>query len=348
MDVSILARYPIHPQTSEYLRSKNVTLDDLVTSSAYEQARDAGRRRVMDALVDGEVHERPMGSEVDGIVELLSYVVARIIVSCTADDHLIQRYSLAEAVTIQHRLNDENFNFVLEMADLLGIKAIETSDSRISIHFSDFLKHSSQMRSEEWNLVGQDLMDGRVTINQTRMVRLIQHAVQEKITGELPLTVNDRIIEAFEPAIDAVREEIAKRKAQYEKESYGKVSFLRLPPCMKKLMGMMKKGENVPHVGRFGLTSFLHTIGMRNEEIVGIFSVSPDFNEHLARYQIDHITGKTSGIEYLPPECGTMISRGVCFDADSLCKKKWMTHPLSYYRIKGKKKPKRPSSKNSD
>ena len=69
-----------------------------------------------------------------------------------------------------------------------------------------------------------------------------------------------------------------------------------------------------------------------------IFSSSPDFNEQLARYQVDHITGMSSGIEYLPPECDTMKSRGVCFDPDSLCKKSWLTHPLSYYRIKGKKK----------
>jgi DNA primase large subunit len=101
----------------------------------------------------------------------------------------------------------------------------------------------------------------------------------ERIESELPLPVNDSIIPAFSNSIDLVREEVARRKAQFEKENYGKVSFLRLPPCMKKLLDMMKSGQNVPHVGRFALTSFLHTIGMSNDEIVAVFSSSPDFKE---------------------------------------------------------------------
>ena len=338
MDLGDLARYPFMPETSAYLKEKEITLDDLVNSSAYSQARDAGRRRVMEAFVDGEVQDRAPRSEVDQIVEVLSYVVARIIVSCTADDLLVQRYGLAEAVTAQRRLLDDNLDFNISVAAFLNLDIVQLNATEVSLHFSDYLKHSSQMRSEEWKLVNQEMENGRIALDHTRLARLLQHAIQEKITGELPLPVNDKIIEAFSSAIDLVKIEIEKKKAAFEKESYGKVSFLRLPPCMKVLLDMMKKGQNVPHVGRFGLTAFLHTIGMTNDEIVAVFSSSPDFKEQLARYQIDHITGKSSGIEYLPPECDTMKSRGVCFDPDSLCNRKWMHHPLTYYRVKGKKK----------
>jgi DNA primase large subunit len=116
---------------------------------------------------------------------------------------------------------------------------------------------------------------------------------------------------------------------------------------MKELLDMMKKGQNVPHVGRFALTSFLHTIGMSNDEIIAVFSSSPDFKEQLARYQIDHITGKSSGVEYLPPECSTMKTQGVCFNPDSLCKRKWLHHPLTYYSAKGKKRDK-PTAKKPE
>jgi DNA primase large subunit len=226
------------------------------------------------------------------------------------------------------------------------LDVVKGENSDVTVHFTDYLRHSSQMRSPEWKLMVQELDGGRVTVDKRRLVRIIQNAVQERISRELPLPVNDSIIEAFEPAIGEVREEVAKRRTQFEKETYGKVSFLRLPPCMKKLMSLMKKGENVPHVGRFALTAFLHTVGMSNEEIVAVFSVSPDFNQHLASYQVDHITGKTSGIEYIPPECDTMKSRGVCFDPDDLCNQKWMNHPLTYYRVKGKKKRARTSPKD--
>jgi DNA primase large subunit len=338
MELYILAKYPFLPETGKYLKSQGIELDDLVSSPAYESAREAGKARVLEAFVEGEIRDHQTGDELGATIEVLSYIVARIIVSCTADELLVQRYALAEAVTIQRRLRTEPMEVIASISADLGLNLELSQDSKLNIHFSDYLAHSSQMRSEEWKLVNQEMTRGTVLIDKDQATRLIQHAIQEKIAGELPLPVNDAIIDVFRPAIDSVKNEIASRKAQYEKESYGKVSFLRLPPCMKKLISMMKKGENVPHVGRFALTAFLHTIGMDNEEIVSVFSSSPDFNEHLARYQIDHITGKSSGIEYLPPECETMKSRGVCFDPDSLCGRKWMLHPLTYYRVKGKKK----------
>ena len=73
---------------------------------------------------------------------------------------------------------------------------------------------------------------------------------------------------------------------------------------------------------------------MSADEIMGVFSASPDFDESKTRYQIDHITGEISGTVYSPPECSTMKSYGICFDEDGLCRKEWMTHPLKYYKIK--------------
>ena len=65
MDLATLARYPIMPGTAQYLKENDIVLEDLISSSAYGQARDAGRNRVMEALVDGEIREHPMASEVD-------------------------------------------------------------------------------------------------------------------------------------------------------------------------------------------------------------------------------------------------------------------------------------------
>ncbi len=339
MKLETLARYPFLPESSAYLKQQGITLESLVSSAVYEPARHAGRRRVLEALAEGVIHERAVTGDVDCLVELLSYAVARIIVSCNADEHLIQRYALAEAVATENRLNGENLDFIIEMALFMGMD-VRPDDGKASVHFADYLRHSSQMRANEWKLVNKDLDRGRVSVSGKDLARLLRHAVDDRIASELPLPVNDAIIESFRNSIDLVREEVERRKAKFEKETYGKVSFLRLPPCMKRLMGMMKKGENVPHVGRFALTSFLHTIGMSNDEIVAVFSSSPDFKEQLARYQIDHITGKSSGVEYLPPECATMKTQGICFDPDSLCRKKWLHHPLNYYRVKGKKREK--------
>ena len=119
---------------------------------------------------------------------------------------------------------------------------------------------------------------------------------------------------------------------------------------MRTMLAKVQSGENLPHSGRFALTSFLHSIGMSAEEILKLFGSSPDFDSDKSRYQIEHITGEISGTEYTPPECSTMKSYGICLDEDKLCKKEWMTHPLKYYRLKdrGTKKGKEKVDKKSD
>ena len=116
---------------------------------------------------------------------------------------------------------------------------------------------------------------------------------------------------------------------------------------MKQLLGMTQAGENVPHVGRFAIATFLHHIGLSSDQILSLFSSSPDFDVSKARYQVEHVTGKISGTEYTPPSCDTMISNGICFNPDSLCNKSWLTHPLTYYKTKGKKRSRFIDKKNS-
>ncbi len=336
MEPRVLALFPFLPEVSSYLKQNGVTLDTIITDPAYERARDLGIQRVMEAFLDKEVKEHPMVSDVDYLFEMLSYIVARMIVSSTADEMLIIHYSLAEAVSMHKRLVEQDMDFVHEVALSLDINASLETGENMRIHFTDYLKLSSKMRAKEWALVSQELDSGYLVLDKRRMCRLIQQSLENKISDELPLPVNDEIIETFRPTIENVKVEIEKKKEEFKKEGFGRISFVRLPPCMKIMLNALKGGENLPHVGRFALTAFLNTIGIDTEGILALYATSPDFNVNLARYQIEHITGKSSGVEYLPQSCHTMVSQGICFEPDSLCKKEWMTHPLSYYKIKGK------------
>ena len=105
---------------------------------------------------------------------------------------------------------------------------------------------------------------------------------------------------------------------------------------MYNLLAQIQNHENVPHMGRFAIVSFLHHISLGNEEIYRVFGDVPDFAADITKYQIDHITGTTSATEYTPPECSTMKSYGLCPGPDRLCLK--IKHPLSYYRIKGRER----------
>jgi DNA primase large subunit len=82
---------------------------------------------------------------------------------------------------------------------------------------------------------------------------------------------------------------------------------------------------------RFALTSFLLNIGMNVEGIIGLFRVSPDFDEERTRYQVMHIQGAT-GTVYKSPSCDTMVTYGNCVGKEHLCER--ISHPLGYYRKK--------------
>ncbi len=335
---SMLARYPFLSSAPSYIREKAIVLDAVLYDRAYSSARQRARNRLIEAINDGTLPDAPFSSESECILELISYVVSRMIVSCINDPYLIRRYALAEAVLAKDRLIKEDLETIIDIASELGVEVLQADDdgATCSVHFGDFLKHSSEFRSSEWKLTNQDMKSGRVILSKEKCARLLQNALKAKFEGELPLEVTDEIVNVLAPLTNEVKSTLEAKKREFKMESFADADMTKLPPCMKKLLAMMHAGMNLPHTARFALTSFLHKIGMSSEEILALFSRSPDFDASLARYQIEHITGVTSGTEYSPPECSTMKSYGNCYEPDNLCKKEWMTSPLYYYKIKSK------------
>jgi len=333
LDLLVAAKYPFLKESAKYLKDTGVTLDQLVSSVAYDRARYQGRERVMEALEEGAIDDHPISSKVDATIELLSYPVARMIVSAVADPAFVKRYAIAESKKANERLRMEDPAFVMRVAEELGLN-VSQEDGGFAVDFTDFLRFSSTMRSKSWKLVNQRLVRGSVLVPKNKLTRMIEQILTDKISSELPLEVNDEIIDRFAKEIQEIRQVLDQRRKDQQKESMGRMSFVRFPPCMKALLEMTREGQNVPHSGRFALVAFLHTLGMDSEEILQTFSTAPDFDERKSRYQVEHITGEISGTEYTPPECSTMKSYGICFNPDALCAK--IRHPLSYYRAKGR------------
>jgi DNA primase large subunit len=203
-----------------------------------------------------------------------------------------------------------------------------------NMHFTDFLRYTAGVRGKEWKLVNQEVHEGYVPLSKNRFARVLEQALGERIEEELPLPVNDTILNTFRADTEEVSKLVAEMRERFKANDMGEVSLVKFPPCMKKLVAMAEKGENMPHAGRFAMTSFLSYIGMGPAEIVKIFARSPDFDESKTLYQINHITGEGGGTKYTPPECATMRTNGVCYEPDSLCNSGRVRHPLTYYRIK--------------
>nr|NIT80031.1 hypothetical protein [Thermoplasmata archaeon]NIU51169.1 hypothetical protein [Thermoplasmata archaeon]NIY06399.1 hypothetical protein [Thermoplasmata archaeon] len=220
----------------------------------------------------------------------------------------------------------------LELAEEeLGLKAElveEGEEELVSIHFSDYLKNASSIRHKPWKLHNQDLRDGYVHLRKGKFARLLQEALRQRIEEELPLEVNEAILEQLSDEIESVVEGVERLRETIQKESYGEFSLDYMPPCMLDLLTKTQQGVNVPHMGRFALTAFLSHVGLDADDILQLFRASSDFKESIASYQVHHILGDISGTRYTPPSCSTMQTYGICLK-DKSCER--VGSPRYYY-----------------
>lgn len=170
---------------------------------------------------------------------------------------------------------------------------------------------------------------------QDKFSRLMQNALQDKIESELPLLTPDEYRKYLRGDVDCVSMYLEETKKRFSPTGGEGMKNEYLPPCITRILEMSRQGLNLPHSARFALVTFLNALGLTYEDIIRVFSESPDFDESKSEYQIEHITGELSGTDgYSPPECKTMKTNGLCYCPDTLCEQEWMNHPLSYYRVK--------------
>jgi len=322
-----MARYPFISEAKEWVKGEGVGIDEILFDSIYERARARGRERVMQAVEHGMVKDVPLITEIDCVMEIFSYPVARMIVVATGSEYLIRRYALAEAKRAYENMKNEDVGFIEQMAEEFGIAI---SGNRI--HFVHYLKYAPTW-DLKWKLVNREMRKGNVILEKHEIARLIQEAIRKKIQNELLyMFAPPEVKKVFGKEIEEIKKKVSFRE---EKNRMEEVDASLFPPCIKNLISATKSGMNVPHVGRFTMVTFLNAVGMEVDEILKIFSASPDFNEEKTRYQIEHITGKISGTDYAPPKCDTIRTWGLCFP-DDLCRR--VRHPLSYYRLKRRKR----------
>ena len=335
VELAVLARFPFLREAAAYIRAEGVSLEELLSEPAYARARALGKARVIEALEKGPPTARVAIDAADQLAHLLAYPVARILVSANADNYLIRRFSLREAMAAELRLESEPDDLVLHLAAELGLD-VRREDGGFRLHFADFLRFTNTMREPPWKLINQQLGAGYVRLRREKVLRILRNAIERHIEEGLPIPVNDAIEEAFRANLAEIRGILDAKKATFKADDIGKVSITRFPPCMYNLLAQIQNHENVPHMGRYAIVSFLHHIRLSNEEIFRVFGDVPDFAADITKYQIDHITGTSSATEYTPPECSTMKSYGLCPGPDRLCLR--IKHPLTYYKIKGKER----------
>lgn len=333
---SLHARYPFLEDAREAVAEAGVDLAELVSND--DAVVERATERVTQAITEGEVGDGVREAR----VELLSYPVARVIVSLVDEHVALRKYAVAEARTAHERFRaDFQDDTELQSVDrdrLSLEQLLHEFDLGSDVHESAtgyemdvpaYLLLSAGIRGEEWRLVNRELKGGRVPIEAAELTRLLRAAVEDRVSEDLPLTVPDAVAVPLSDAVRSIESTLDDLDLTTEIDAVVPELF---PPCMQHLLQQVRDGEHLEHHSRFAITSFLTTIGLTTDEIIEIYSVNPGFGEDVTRYQTDHIRGDSGPTEYTPPSCATMKSYGDCHNPDALCEH--ISHPLSYYEAK--------------
>ena len=331
-DGRFLARYPFLAAARERVHGLGLSLGDLLQDAAFERTRRRAVERVLGSLAREGIPEHAL---TDPDHELFSYPLARALVVAAGDEYLASRYAVAESKLLSSRLADEDEGTLWHIAPEVGLALEADPQAYARIHFLDYLRHAPA-RDPAWKLVNQPLRAGYVSLTHERAVRLAESAFKDRLLEELDgLERPGRsFVQAFQKDLNQIQTEIGAHRARFAPETGGPVRPEAFPPCMNAIWNGIKGHVNVPHMGRFAIVSFLHTLGMSGEQVLAYFATLPDFDVNKSRYQIEHITGKIGATQYTPPSCATMQTYGICplEQRDELCFR--IHHPLSYYRKK--------------
>jgi DNA primase large subunit len=300
ISLSLLAKYPFLSSATPLLRVYRVT-------NLPREVRGRAVERVLEAIERGE---RGVLPKLDNPwVELLSFPYARALVLYVGDDWLRRRWSLAEASRIERLLHGESDEVLMHVVNDLGLKTWRTGEEIWVMHFTLYLHLTKRLATEpRWKLVNRMLDKGLVSLTRPEVVRLVREWVYENISQTKPTPVNWSPEEA-----KIIRETLQRRAAKTVAPAPSK----EWAPCM---VALRNRVADASHFGLFALAAYMANKGYEVNEIVDVLRVRSDFDERIARYQVEHIAGQRgSRVKYRPPSCQSMKTHGLCIEDGKQC-----------------------------
>ena len=341
------ARYPYFRAAREAVEALGVSLPTLVVEEA--PAVERGVERVERALMEGTVApEDPR--RWDPREELLSYPIARILVSLIDAPAAVEKYAAAEAATARERFVTD-FEADDDGLRSTGVDRLDRDEFLREFDLDETVRAEPNDRGPEprwfrvavgtyltlvdpdwgdgWRLVNRELARGEVRVEREELHRLLGEAVRRRVAEGLPFEVRaseqgEQIADALETEIGSLREILSDRAREYDVDTVVPELF---PPCVKALLERARRGAELDPHSRFALTAFLTGIGMNTDEVVNLYRAT-SLDEEEIRYQTEYLRD-AGGTQYPAPTCATMQTYGDCVAPDERCET--ISHPMSYY-----------------
>jgi len=350
-DLPTYVKYPFLIDVKEYFShfySYPVDLNDLIDIPDYYEG---ALRRVELAITN-----RPYRPSLDEGREVAVFHLA-LVIAALADIWALRKLADYEGKRANEYLRSEKDEVIQAVGRRLGVKmellatdtnrcgfeAVVGEDPRsgrtviecypFRMPIPVYLKLSEKLRTDpKWKLTNLVLRKGYVYLGRREVVRLLEEAVKAYI-NEMRLYVEEITNEKFVEAAQNIRELVRKVRGfttqeseKFKEELMGEIREDVFPPCIKEILSTLLRGEHLTHHQRFAAATFLVNIGASVDYILDLMRHSPDFNERIARYQIEHLAGlRGSRKKYMTYSCEKMKTLGMCV-ADCGTKT-----PLQYY-----------------
>lgn len=338
IDKRYFAQFPFIQEAMGYVsQSRGMgDIEGYLKSDMGKAAVDKAKERIL-GLVNGDLVPsniqyglRPPENEIE------IYAIARMMVSCINNGYIIQKlvdHDVERAfyyfqILKNGTLDDPDIKPDHATLDEIA-KKFNFNYSANEIPVIQYVPMIAGLHGAEWKLVNRNVVGGKVQLADREKDILFKNVVKKALLSKLPVAVPENICKRVRIGMACGQILEAAQKKMYEQ--FGEIEEGAYPPCIRSLMAAVNEGTNIPHMGRFALTCFLHTIGLSPDQIVELFVQSSGFDHDKTMYQVSHICGR-AGTEYVCPACATLKTNSLCVNPDKICEK--INHPLNYYKRK--------------
>lgn len=302
-----LAKYPFLKETAQYVKGMGFNVEQLGNDKSFENIVKIAMARI-EVSLNGQIYKTELENTT---VEVLSFLVAAIILRMTNIGTMVSKFAMAESRRVEkfleHDLNNmsriEKQNLTLSILSELFETEIKIEKLEYIVPVSSYLIHSLTFHEKEWKLVNRRVFDGAVHLTTHESVRLIRTKVGKLIKQRINSIPQQKNMPLLMKSVEKLRE-IAKRF------HFEPVLSKDYPPCITHAIDVLEKGENLSHSGRLMLASYLIQRGQTPGQIHPLFKTAPDYNPRVTAYQIGSLKG------YKCAGCDKLDSQSLCFRSE--------------------------------
>jgi DNA primase large subunit len=200
LDRKELIKYPFLKESQELARRHVESLEEFLESSPGAVALARAKERVIAALTFKKEFGDETTQNLKPELEIASYALARMLVSCINDRSLIDRLARYEAERASFFLAAEDPEIRRFVAWSIGINT-----GTVTLPVTGYVELVPHLRDKRWRLVNRDVQRGSVALEPGEIDELIRERIRAILVDQLPLRVPHGLCERFGPVTGEIR-----------------------------------------------------------------------------------------------------------------------------------------------